>query len=151
MTFISISFWQWWVLACILLGMEVLMPGTFLLWIGVAAGVTGLVVWLAQDVISAELQLVCFAVLSVLGTIVWKRFFRKSLRQSDEPHMNDRVKQHIGREYVLMNGIEFGRGTLNINDTIWKVEGPDMPAGTRVKVVGAEGAILKVRKVESNG
>lgn len=151
MTFVIISFWQWWVLACILLGMEVLMPGTFLIWIGVAAGATGFLVLVAQDIMPPELQLVCFAVFSVSGVIVWKRFFKESPRPSDEPYMNDRVKKHIGRDYVLMDAIEFGRGTVNINDTIWKVEGPDMPAGTRINIVSADGAVFKVRKVEDDG
>ena len=52
--------------------------------------------------------------------------------------------QHIGQCYDLIDPIVNGRGSVKIGDSIWRVEGPELPKGARVRVLGADGTLLKV-------
>jgi membrane protein implicated in regulation of membrane protease activity len=133
--------WAWWVLGLILLGIEVLAPGFFFLWFGVAAiliGVSALLIdWPWQ------LQVIGFLVLSVVAAFVGRRFATPEA-QSDDPLLNRRASRLEGRTFVLSEPIVEGAGRVRIDDTVWQVRGPDAPAGARVTVTGADGSILKV-------
>ena len=63
---------------------------------------------------------------------------------SASPFLNKRTEALLGREFTLEKPIIDGNGTVRIGDTVWRVAGPDTPAGTRVKVVQVDGANLTV-------
>ena len=117
------------------------MPGP-----GIAAAVVGGLA-LTTD-ISWQWQLVLFAVLSLTAVGAARTYFRRGGDESDRPLLNKRALQHVGRSYPLEGGIENGRGKVRIGDTVWSVEGPDCPPGQRVKVTGADGAVLQVEPDE---
>jgi membrane protein implicated in regulation of membrane protease activity len=134
--------WSWWVLGLILLGVEVLMPGFFFLWFGIAAiliGVSALLIdWPWQ------LQVIGFVVLAVIAALIGRRVAGSPDTESADPHLNLRAARFMGRTFVLSEPISEGSGRVQVDDTIWQVRGPDAPAGARVRVTGADGSILKV-------
>lgn len=135
--------WHWWILGVTLLILEVFAPGAFFLWLGIAAGVVGLVVYLVPG-LGWEYQLLLFSILSVISILVWRRFFRLRAEDTDQPTLNRRGEQYIGRVFTLDTPLVNGMGKIRIDDTTWKIEGPDAEPGTRIRVTGVDGTILKV-------
>lgn len=138
--FWSLGYWNWFIVAALLFAAEIIMPGTFLLWLGFAAVIVG-VISIGVDW-PWQAQLVTFAVLSVVSLFVWWRFGRTSAQQSDQPFLNRRAEGYVGRVFTLEKPIVSGVGTVRIDDTVWRVSGPDCPAGSRVKIARADGATL---------
>lgn len=138
--------WSWWVLGFVLLGAELLVPGVFLVWIGLAAIVVGavsLALW-EESVWSWELQMVLFAVLAVIAALLGRRYVYHNRHATDEPFLNQRSAGLVGRTTILSEPITEGRGRIRLDDTYWSVTGPDLAAGTRVKVVASNGRQLTV-------
>ena len=138
-------FWHWWVAGVAFVVIEIFAPGFIFLWLGVAAAVVGLVMWF-QPGLDWEFQLLIFALVSVAAIFAWRAFARRNPPESDHPSLNRRGTQYIGRQFTLEEAIINGQGVLRVDDTRWKVEGADLPAGSRVTVVGIEGTVLKVEQ-----
>ncbi|HHO68385.1 MAG TPA: NfeD family protein, partial [Gammaproteobacteria bacterium] len=120
----QLGHWHWWILGVALLILEVFAPGAFFLWLGIAAGVVGLVVYLLPE-LAWEYQLLLFSILSVISIVVWRRFFRLRAEDTDQPTLNRRGEQYIGRVFTLETPLVNGMGKIRIDDTTWKIEGPD--------------------------
>jgi len=144
----SLAYWHWFVLGVVLAGIEVMAPGTFLLWLGIAAGTVGVVTLMAPD-IGWEWQLALFAILSVVSVLIGRTVMKRYAAPADESGLNRRGEQFVGRIFVLAEPIENGRGTIRAGDSLWRVAGPDRPAGSRVRVTGSDGTLLSVEPVES--
>ena len=140
-------YWHWLALAVFLLTIELLEPGMFFLWMAQASLITGGLLFLfpAMD---WEIQLLLFSVFSLVGIAVVRQFFKNNLTKSDQPMLNKRTAQYIGRVFTLEQAIVNGQGKIRIDDSIWKVKGNDCPVGTRVKVIGAESIVLLVESVD---
>ena len=137
----------WWLLALVLVGVELLVPGYFMLWIGIAAAAMGMLLTFLPP-LSLLSEAVLFTALSLVSCFVYWKFVRRALDEpSAQPMLNRRAAQHIGRRYVLETAIVNGTGKARVGDSHWLVEGPDLPAGTTIEVVGVEGTTLKVRPV----
>jgi len=135
----------WWLLALVLIGAELLMPDFFLLWIGIAAAALGVVLVFLPE-LSFLTQAILFVVLSVISCFVYWQFVRRALEQrTDSPLLNRRGEQLIGRRYVLDTAIVNGQGKARVGDSLWLVQGPELPAGAAIEVVGVEGSTLQVR------
>jgi len=141
-TIIALGAWNWMILAAVLFVLELLSPGIFLMWFGVAAAVTGLIVF-RYDV-SWQWQLVWFCGLSLASVLLAAKYLRKHPLESERPLLNERAVQLIGQSFELVNPIVNGRGSIHIGDSIWRVQGPELPKGARITVVGADGTLLKV-------
>lgn len=138
------QFWHWWILAAIFAGIEILAPGVFFIWLGAAAALTGVIALIIPG-LGWELEALVFAVLAVVTVVYWRNRIKKGAGANDPAAtLNRRGEQMIGRTAVLSEPIQNGRGKAKIDDTMWRVEGTDLPAGTQVKVTGVDGAILKV-------
>jgi len=135
----------WAVAALVLIAAETLAPGAFLLWMGFAAAAMLLLVLFLPG-IPLLAQVALFVVLSFVSIQVYRRWFRNRGRQSDRPLLNRRAEQNIGLVVPLDQAIAGGRGRIRIGDAFWTVEGPDLPAGTPVRVVAADGMTLKVQE-----
>jgi inner membrane protein len=142
----GIQFWHWLILGLALAVIEVLAPGTFFLWLGIAAGVTGLAV-LAIPGIPWQLQLILFGVLSIVAVVAGRIWLRRHPMDTDDATLNRRGEQYVGRIFTVEQPIVNGRGTVRVGDSPWLADGPDLPAGSRVKVTGVAGTVLKVEKV----
>ena len=135
----------WAVLALLLIAAETLAPGAFMLWMGFAAVAVFVAVLLVPG-IPVLAQAAAFVVLSFVTIQVYRKWFRKAARQSDQPLLNRRAAQAIGRVAVLEQAIDRGQGRIKLDDAFWVVEGPDLPAGTTVRVVAVDGMVLKVQE-----
>jgi len=133
----------WGAAALLLFAAEALAPGAFMLWLGFAAVVVFIGV-LALPGIPLLAQVAAFIALSFVSIQVYRRWFTHNDRVSDQPMLNRRVAQLIGRVVSLESPIVNGRGRVQIADAYWEVAGPELPAGTVVKIVGAMDTTLRV-------
>ena len=141
-TVMALGAWNWMILAAALLALEMVVPGIFLMWFGVAAAVTGVIVFRYD--ISWQWQLIWFCGLSLATVLTAAKYLRKHPLESERPLLNERAVQLIGQSFSLADPIVNGRGSIKTGDTIWRVEGPDLPRGAPVKVIGVDGTLLKV-------
>ncbi len=141
----GLVFWHWLVLAMLLLLLELFAPAAFFIWIGAAAAVLGLVLMLVPA-LSWQLQLIAFAVLSIVSVIVGRRLFR-SVDRSEPTTLNRRGEQYLGREFVLDEPVKNGTGRVKVDDSSWRIVGPDLPAGSKVIVKSVDGSSLVVDAV----
>ena len=135
----------WAALGLLLIAAETLAPGAFLLWMGLAAAAVFLGVLLVPG-IPVLAQAAAFVVLSFVTIQVYRKWFRKAARASDQPLLNRRAEQAIGLVAPLEQAIVGGRGRIKLGDAFWVVEGPELPAGTAVRVVAVNGMVLKVQE-----
>lgn len=133
--------WSWVVAGLVLLALELVVPGGVLIWLGGAALATGLLALFVN--IFWPLQFVIFGVLALCSIGLWLKFRGPGVA-SDRPFLNQRANRFIGQEAVLDEPIRDGIGRLALDDTVWRVQGPDLAAGSRVRIVEADGALLKV-------
>ncbi|ESY88526.1 membrane protein [Mesorhizobium sp. LNHC220B00] len=138
--------WNWMVLGFVLLVVEVIAPGFFMLWIGIAALIVGAVSLLIWDVAiwTWQVQVLLFLVLSLLSAFVGKKLMGGHDQPTDQPLLNRRGAQMVGRMATLAEPIRDGRGRIKLGDTLWRVSGPDLPAGTQVRVTSAADTDLEL-------
>jgi membrane protein implicated in regulation of membrane protease activity len=140
--------WSWIILSAVLMGLEILAPGTFLIWFGLAAALVGAISF-ALD-LSWQSQLIAFGLLS-LASVFGGRAVYKNKKNNDDPlhsHLNERASAMIGREFILQDNLASGYGRQALGETTWAVKGPDLPSGTKVKVVSVESSVLIIEAVE---
>lgn len=135
----------WAAVALLLFAAETMAPGAFMLWMGFAAVVVFVGV-LAVPGIPLLAQVAAFVVLSFVSIQIYRAWFRGKGRQSDKPLLNRRAEQLVGTVAVLDQAIVGERGRVKIDDAFWIVEGPDLPVGTRVRVIAVNGMTLKVQE-----
>jgi inner membrane protein len=141
--FVTLGTWNWLIFGVILMALELAAPGVFLFWLGLAALLTGLISFAYTP--SWQVQILTFAVFAALAVPVWRRLAHSTASGSaDSPFLNKRADALVGRVFTLEKPIVDGAGTVRIDDTVWRVAGPDAPAGSRVKIVQADGASLTV-------
>jgi membrane protein implicated in regulation of membrane protease activity len=140
-------FWHWWVLALAFLVVEILAPGFFFLWMAISGFVTGAMVWLVPS-ISMNVQIFVFSILSVVSITSWRFYGKKHPIETDQPLLNKRGAQYIGRVFNLYEPIKNGQGKIKVDDSIWKVYGEDCDINTRVKVIASRGTVFDVEKIE---
>ena len=139
---ISLGLWNWFILGAILMAMEIVAPGAFMMWLGLAALLVGVislaVVW------SWQAQFLAFAIFTIVAIPVWRRFTPGFEEPKDQPFLNRRQDALVGRIFTLERPIVDGAGTVRVGDTVWRVTGPDTPAGSRIKVTRIDAAMLVV-------
>jgi len=145
----EIVFWHWWIIAGLLLILELILPSFFFLWLGIAAAATGFVL-LVLPSMPMEVQLVIFSVASVIAVLAWRKYRETRPVESDQPNLNRRGQQYVGRVFTLDRPIENGVGKVEVDDSTWRVKGPDLPAGTHVKVTGVDGVVFVVAREENH-
>ena len=131
---------------CIALGLiaaEVLAPGAFLLWLGIAAAVVAVVVLAFPD-LPHLWQAALFVGVSLALIPAYRHFFRGADAVTDQPLLNRRSEQFVGQSFLLHSAIVRGVGRVQVGDALWTVNGPDLPAGARVRVTGADAMTLTV-------
>jgi len=143
----QIVFWHWWILAGVLLIFELTSPVFFFLWLGFSAAAVGFLL-LVFPSIPVEAQLVLFGILSIVAVLAWRRYRESHPQKSDQPFLNQRGQQYAGRMFTLDHPIVNGVGKVEVDDSTWRVKGPDLPAGTRVRVVGVDGVIFIIEPAD---
>jgi membrane protein implicated in regulation of membrane protease activity len=133
--------WTWLILGLLLIGLETIAPGVFLLWLGIAAILTGLLDY-GFD-LSWQAAFVAFAGLSVASVLVGRALTRRGMADGDN-RLNRRGDALVGRRFRLDGPIVAGEGRIRVDDSVWRVVGPDLPAGQEITVLGIDGATLTV-------
>jgi len=141
------SHWSWWIVSALLVILEVVAPGVLFLWLGVSAAIVGVVVFALPD-LDWKLQFALFAALSVITVALSRRYLRRHPQATDHPTLNRRAEAQVGRTFQLAEPIRDGRGVADMDGTRWQISGPDCPAGTRVRVTGADGTMLRVDRAD---
>ena len=133
--------WAWLVLGLVLVGLETVAPGVFLLWLGIAAVLTGLVVLVVA--LPWQGSLLLFAALALVSVLVGRLVSRRPGQdRGEQPWLNRRGDALVGRVFVLDQPISGGEGRIRVDDSVWRVVGPDLPAGSAVRVARLDGATL---------
>ncbi len=139
----QIEFWHWLIAAVVMIIIEMVLPAAYFLWMGISAFVVGLLLY-AIPGIPTLIQVITFGVLSVVSLYMYKRHQKMNPEEKDEPRLNRRGEQYIGRSFTLEEAIVNGVGKVKVDDSIWKVKGTDMPAGMKVRVMSVEGTVFNV-------
>jgi membrane protein implicated in regulation of membrane protease activity len=135
--------WSWIVLGLALMGLELVAPGAFLLWLGFAAMLTGMLDWWLG--LSWQAALLVFAALSVASVLAGRAMTRdRDAGDGARPPLNRHAQSLVGSVFTLEAPIAAGSGRIRVDDSSWRVVGPDAPAGASVRVVRVEGATLVV-------
>ena len=142
-----IVFWHWWILAGVLLILELTSPVFFFLWLGFSAAAVGFLL-LVFPAIPIEAQLALFGLLSIVAVVAWRRYREVHPPVSDQPLLNQRGQQYTGRVFTLDRPIVNGEGKVEVDDSTWRVKGPDLPAGTPVRVTGVDGVIFVIERAD---
>lgn len=138
-----LTHWHWWIAALLLLVLEIFVSGTFFLWMGVSAVLVGLLAYLFSDM-GWTYQVLIFSIFSVTSIVAWRQYQEKHPQQSDQPSLNRRGSQYIGRTFTLQEPIVNGNGKIKVDDTTWKIRGADCAADSRIVVTGVDGTMLVV-------
>ncbi len=149
----SLGHWSWIILAVLLFVLETIIPGVHFLWFGLAAFIVGLILFAATAIapetaaaITWPWQLIAFAIISLTTVFFMRRYSSSATATSDEPALNVRGAQYIGRIVTVASAIKNGRGKVKIGDTLWQAQGDDAAEGTRVKIVAVKGTVLQVER-----
>ena len=140
MTFDALGPWTWLILGILLCAAETFAPGMFLLWIGLAALATGLLLFIAP--LTLAWTLMVFGLLTIVSVLLGRRFYGSRETDGDRPFLNRRADALIGSTFTLEEAIKDGAGRIRVHDSVWRVKGPDLPAGARVTVTGVEDSVL---------
>jgi membrane protein implicated in regulation of membrane protease activity len=141
--FDNLVFWHWWVLAIILLILEIFTPGAFFMWMSAAAGVVGTILLISPE-LSWQSQFMMFAVTSIIAIVAGKLWFSRNPIKTEMPSLNTREDELIGKIFEVEQAIVNGSGRIKVGESTWKANGPDRKAGESVKVTGVNGAELTV-------
>ena len=141
-TDLSHSYWLWFIAAAVMLAVELAAPGIFFLWLALAAASVGAVTFFVP--LDWLFSLPLFALLAVVYVYFGRPIYGGKPRVSDQPNLNQRQYNYVGRTYLLTDAVVQGRGKLSIEDTVWEITGPDLPAGSAVRITGIDGMTLKV-------
>ena len=140
------AFWHWLIGAAAFAVLEIAIPAMVCIWLAAAALGTAAIAWLAPG-LSWEHQALIFAALAVASVAIGRLAFARIREQSGRVHLNRRAEIYVGRTFTLERPILDGCGRLKVDDTVWLVEGPDLPAGTRVQVTGVDNTLLRVAQL----
>lgn len=139
---LSHVYWLWLIAAAVMLAVELASPGVFFIWLALAAMTVGAITYFVP--LDWIFSLALFAVLAVAYVYFGRPYYGGKATKTDQPNLNQRQYNYVGRTYVLAQPIANGRGRLTIEDTVWEITGPDLAAGTPVKIAGIDGMTLKV-------
>ncbi len=138
--------WFWLSAGVLMAAAEIVAPGFFLMWLGVAAIITGVVAWIMPD-LGVPAQVGLFAILSVIAVYAARKWLVDNPITSDDPLLNDRGGRLAGEVVTVIEAIENGRGRVKVGDSVWIARGADAAEGSTVRVTGAQGAELLVEGV----
>jgi membrane protein implicated in regulation of membrane protease activity len=140
--------WIWLTLGVVLVAAEMMVPGVYLLWIGLAALATGILTAAVEP--SFPFQVLDFVFLSLIAAFSARRFLAETPIHSADPLMNRRGARMVGQTALVTQAIEHGSGRVKHGDSEWIARGPEIAVGQRVRIVGCEGASLLVEPVPAS-
>lgn len=144
---LAFNHWFWFVVALVLLGLEMAIPGVIFLWLAIAGAIVGALVFMVPSM-SWEVQVIIFSILGVISVFLGRNYLKKNPITSEDEQLNDRGARYIGHKYKLERAMVNGEGKVRIGDSLWLVRGDfDADIGITVKVINSDGVILIVEPV----
>ena len=143
----QLNHWHWGILAVVLVLIEIVAPVFFFLWLGVAAGIVGGLLFIFPEM-GWKTEFLLFSAISLLSVGISRTLLLQRPTQTDQPTLNRRASQYVGRVFTLTDPIQDGVGRIQVGDTSWMIAGRDMPSGTKIKIVGFDGIILSADELE---
>ena len=137
--------WLWMIAGTALAIAEMLVPGVFLIWIGAAAALTGVLALLLP--IGVIAQFLIFAVASVAAIYAGRSYLSRNPIVSADPLLNDKSARLIGTIVTAVEPVDALQGRVKVGDGVWSARGADAATGDRLRVVGSEGGVLVVERV----
>ena len=135
--------WTWFIIGVLLLLLELMLPGMVIVWFGAAAIGVGLLDLIIP--MNWQVEFAVFSILSVVLLVIGRPIVTRRINtESEQPNLNQRNREFIGKRYKLTEALKDGQGSLNINDTRWRIRGDDVPKGGWVRVTGVDGLELLV-------
>lgn len=142
--FAGLVFWHWIALAVILMILDVTFGANFFfVWCGISAAIVGILMVIIPNM-TWEFQFLIFGIGIMASLVIWRQYLKKLPEPTDQPGLNRRAERYIGRTFDLEEAIINGRGKIRVDDSTWRVQGADLPIGTKVRVVGVDGTVLLV-------
>lgn len=141
MEFLSLPFTplQWAILGALLIGLELIIPGVYIIWFGFAAILLSTLLFLlglGTITLSMPIQILLFALFSLGMTLIGIRIYRNGTKAIDSGTLNlARGSEYIGNIYTLETPVKNGMGRLPIGDSVWTIRGEDLPAGALIKII----------------
>jgi membrane protein implicated in regulation of membrane protease activity len=84
----------------------------------------------------------------VFGFHFWRRY-RERQMELNSPLAEHRLGvRHIGEVVVLERALSGGTGKVRLGNREWTIRGPNLPAGSKVRVIGVDGTVLLVDRVK---
>ena len=149
----QLTFWHWWAFGILLLAFEIAVPSTLLLWPAISAGFLGLLILIVPGM-GWESQLLIFSVLAVSSSVGWRYWQKQNPTITDQPLLNRRASQYVGRRLTVTEAFQNGRGFVMLDDSRWEAEaidGTDYSIGAEIEVDVVRGTLLRVRAVPKPG
>ncbi|MCB1518326.1 MAG: NfeD family protein [Hyphomicrobiaceae bacterium] len=141
--------WSWLVAGVLLLALELVVPGGVFVWFGMAGIITGVFSFVVPS--DWPLQWAVFGVLSIGGLAGWLALRKRMPVTSDRPHLNQRAARLVGQRGFLSEPIVGQIGRMELGESVWRVTGPELPAGHLVEVTGFKGNLLEVKSANDEG
>lgn len=135
------NYWLWLILAAVLASAEIaIAPGIFLIFIAIAAGLTGLVTMVLP--LSATIQLALFAILSLAAVYVGRYWYASHDHPTSDPMLNDRSARMIGKVVIVTEPVSASGGRVRVGDGEWPARGPELPVGASARIASVENGIV---------
>lgn len=142
--------WIWLSLGILFLILEILSPSFFFIFLASSAFAVALGNFFLS--ISLKIQILIFSILIILDILLWwllfKRLKKNKTEKDEADHLNNRALNLIGRKILLERPIQNGYGRIQIDDTLWSVKGPDLPAGTTIEIIAINGLHLEIKPID---
>lgn len=141
------SWTGWLTLGFVLLALELLAPGVFIMWWGLSALIlAALSAFLPH--LGIAYQIPIFAILAIIFSLIWWKYQHGKDKQDDEQtSLNSREHVMIGAKGVIVEILENGIARGKFGDTTWRVIGTDLKIGDKVQVQKVEGITLFVHTI----
>lgn len=142
----AMNHWTWFVIALILVGLEVMAPGVVFLWMAIASAIVGGVVFFVPGM-TWEMQFITFSILSIISVFSGRYYLFKHPLKTEDSTLNRRGEQYVGKAYSLTRDMKNGESKVRIGDSLWKVSGDfEAVEGESVRITGTDGTVMKVEK-----
>lgn len=140
--------WNWYLAGVLLMVLEIVVPGSIIVWFGLGALATGFITELFGG-LYWPVQLLLFSSLSIISLFSGRRLIIRRSRKVGASTLNQRLQRYLGRQTQLRAAIENGVGRIHLDGTYWTVKGPDLPVGTLVEITRVDESTLVVRKADT--
>lgn len=137
--------WIWAIGGLLLLIAEIVAPGFFLVFLGVAAIATGLFTLLFD--LSLAPQLILFVIYTALAVMIGKRWYAEPDHADQSIHLNDPSERMVGKSVTVVDPVDEHGGRVRVGDGEWSARGGPAAAGARVRVIAVDGNCLLVENV----